>query len=103
MKAYHSLFGLVISSSVWTAYSLSDGRDAPGSCSVEQPIIKAPRENVWLGLTNAEAREVVNLLHQESTGLNLTRPESARRLVIHSALLEIFTDFCIGSIPQFGQ
>lgn len=48
------------------------------SCLVEgAPTTVAPRPNVWLGLTAEENFAVWSLLHDPSTGLNLTHPDDA--------------------------
>jgi len=42
----------------------------------EAPTVKAPRKNVWAGLTNDEAASVVAFLHNQ-TALNLTAAADA--------------------------
>jgi hypothetical protein len=58
---------------------------ASGSvCSNEQPSIVAPHKNIWLGLTNQEAADVIKLLHSNATGLNLTAAKDAGRYAFHA-------------------
>ena len=41
------------------------------------PTVKAPRENVWAGITPEDNAAVWALLHSVESGLNLTDPDSA--------------------------
>lgn len=52
-------------------------KHAEGPCSGEQPPAVAPHKNFWGGLTNAETRDVLALLHSASVGLNLTSVKNA--------------------------
>ncbi|EMD62215.1 hypothetical protein COCSADRAFT_183317 [Bipolaris sorokiniana ND90Pr] len=50
---------------------------AEGSCSGEQPPSVAPHKNFWGGLTAAETRDVLALLHSDAVGFNLTNANNA--------------------------
>ncbi|CAI6339319.1 unnamed protein product [Periconia digitata] len=52
-------------------------KKAEGSCSGEQPPPVAPHKNFWGGLTAAETRDVLALLHSDVVGFNLTNAENA--------------------------
>jgi hypothetical protein len=48
-------------------------------CLYEQPAAVAPHKNIWQGLTEQEAVDVIALLHNVATGLNLTAAANASR------------------------
>ncbi|KAJ5022897.1 copper amine oxidase [Bipolaris maydis] len=50
---------------------------AEGSCSGEQAPAVAPHKNFWGGLTAAETRDVLALLHSDAVGFNLTNANNA--------------------------
>lgn len=52
---------------------------AEGSCSGEQLPSVAPHKNFWGGLTAAETRDVLALLHSDTVGFNLTNANNATR------------------------
>lgn len=52
------------------------------SCSYEQPTTVAPYKNIWQGLTDKEAVDVIELLHSDATGLNLTAAANATEYVL---------------------
>ncbi|KAK9435079.1 Copper amine oxidase [Metarhizium brunneum] len=46
-------------------------------CESRQPAVSAPHPNIWGDLTDEEAAGVIELLHRQSTGLNLTTEDAA--------------------------
>ncbi|KAF2179308.1 amine oxidase catalytic domain-containing protein [Zopfia rhizophila CBS 207.26] len=60
-----------------------------GQCSAEQPKSAAPHKNIWKGLTKNETVSVLQYLHSNSSGLNLTAAESAGSWDNRIALVEL--------------
>jgi hypothetical protein len=60
--------------------AILDKRAQP-SCSSAPPAKAAPHKNFWLGLTREETTNVLSLLHEDATELNLTMAADAGRYV----------------------
>ncbi|KAH0522966.1 hypothetical protein TsFJ059_008029 [Trichoderma semiorbis] len=57
----------------WSRVKAHHGQSSPYSvCKSRQPSVSAPHQNIWGGLADKEAADIIDLLHQHSTGLNLT-------------------------------
>jgi primary-amine oxidase len=55
-------------------------RQAATTCGDDTaPYVKAPKQNVWSGISAADNKAVWNLLHDPATGLNLTLPAKAKQ------------------------
>ncbi|KAK4059971.1 hypothetical protein Trihar35433_10515 [Trichoderma harzianum] len=49
-------------------------------CKSRQPSVSEPHQNIWGGLADKKAAGIIDLLHQHSTGLNLTTEDRAGSL-----------------------
>ncbi|KAF3067550.1 Membrane primary amine oxidase [Trichoderma lentiforme] len=102
MKMFASrTFGLIISvylaavissysyyawSTSWSRVKAHHQQSSPYPvCKSRQPSVSAPHQNIWGGLADKEVAGIIDLLHQHSTGLNLTTEDRAGS--IHPELL----------------
>ncbi|TWU71601.1 hypothetical protein ED733_003204 [Metarhizium rileyi] len=75
---------LSYSSYPWQA-SLSKPQNQCSSistCESREHSVSAPHQNIWRGLSDSEAAGIVDLLHLDSTGLNLSTEDSAGSLLV---------------------
>ncbi|KAK2596780.1 hypothetical protein QQS21_006108 [Conoideocrella luteorostrata] len=88
----------------WMFFKAQHRQSCPHpECESRQPSVSAPHQNIWGGLADKEADDVIDFLHQHSTGLNLTAEDSAGSWDNRILLVELLAPNKSDALPYMNK